>query len=85
MRRVGFSTGALARGDFRKALQMLAGKNVSAVELSALRQDELLPLVGQLGELDLTSFNYVSFHAPSSIEQSFESRTSELRIFGADT
>ena len=50
MRRVGFSTGALARGDFRRALQMLAGKNVSAVELSALRQDELMPLVMQMGE-----------------------------------
>ena len=78
MRRVGFSTGALARGDFRRALQMLAGKNVSAVELSALRQDELMPLVMQLGELDLTPFNYVSFHAPSSIDQSFESKALEL-------
>jgi hypothetical protein len=78
MRSIGFSTGALARGDFRRALQMLAGKNVSAVELSALRQDELTPLVEQLGELDLTSFNYVSFHAPSSIEQSFESKALEL-------
>jgi hypothetical protein len=78
MRRVGFSTGALARGDFRKALQMLAGKDVSAVELSALRQDELMPLVKQLGELDLTSFNYVSFHAPSSIDRSFESKALEL-------
>jgi len=78
MRRVGFSTGALARGDFRKALQMLAGKNVNAVELSALRQDELTPLVKQLGELDLTSFKYVSFHAPSSIDQSFESKALEL-------
>lgn len=78
MRRVGFSTGALARGDFRRALQMLAGKNVSAVELSALRQDELMPLVMQLGELDLTSFDYISFHAPSSIEQSFELKALEL-------
>jgi len=78
MRRVGFSTGALARGDFRRALQMLSGKDVSAVELSALRQDELLPLVKQLDELDLTSFKYVSFHAPSSIEQSFESKALEL-------
>jgi hypothetical protein len=57
---------------------MLAGKNVSAVELSALRQDELMPLVMQLGELDLTSFDYISFHAPSSIEQSFELKALEL-------
>lgn len=72
MRCIGFSTGALARGDFRKALQLLAGRNVCAVELSALRQDELLPLVRQLKELDLTAFQYVSFHAPSSMEASFE-------------
>jgi hypothetical protein len=78
MRRIGFSTGALARSDFRRALQMLAGKDVSAVELSALRQDELMPLVEQLDDLDLTSFDYVSFHAPSSIEQSFESKTLDL-------
>jgi hypothetical protein len=51
---------------------MLAGKNVRAVELSALRQDELIPLVRQLPELDLRSFKYVSFHAPSSMESSFE-------------
>jgi len=72
MRWMGFSTGALARGDFRRALEMLAGKSVCAVELSALRQDELAPLVQQLPELDLRPFKYVSFHAPSSIERSFE-------------
>jgi hypothetical protein len=59
MRCIGFSTGALARNDFRKALQMLAGKKVSAVELSALRQDELVPLVEQLDSLDLSPFKYV--------------------------
>jgi hypothetical protein len=73
MRPIGFSTGALARGDFRAALQMLAGKNTSAVELSALRQDELAPLVEQLDHLDLGQFEYISFHAPSSMEPAFES------------
>src|SRR5690242_8016114 len=65
-------TGALARGDFHRALEMLAGKNGSAVELSALRQDELAPLVEQLDRLDLSQFEYVSFHAPSSMEPAFE-------------
>jgi hypothetical protein len=51
---------------------MLAGKSVCAVELSALRQDELLPLVQQLENLDLAAFKYVAFHAPSSMEPSFE-------------
>jgi hypothetical protein len=72
MRCIGFSTGALARGDFRLALQMLVGKGACAVELSALRQHELVPLVDELQRLDLSAFDYVSFHAPSSMERSFE-------------
>lgn len=72
MRNIGFSTGALARGDFRAALRMLAGKNVSAVELSALRQEELAPLVDQLDRVDLGNFAYISFHAPSAMEPAFE-------------
>jgi hypothetical protein len=80
MRCIGFSTGALARNDFRTGLQMLTGKNVSAVELSALRQDELVPLVEQLDQLDLSPFKYVSFHAPSSMEQSFEPLAVELLL-----
>jgi len=80
MRCIGFSTGALARNDFRKALQMLAGKKVSAVELSALRQDELVPLVEQLDSLDLSPFKYVSFHAPSAMERSFEPLALELLL-----
>jgi hypothetical protein len=51
---------------------MLVGKNGSAVELSALRQEELAPLVGELDRLDLGNFEYVSFHAPSSMEPAFE-------------
>jgi Xylose isomerase-like TIM barrel len=78
MKSIGFSTGALARGDFRRALQMLSGKNVNAVELSALRQDELAPLVNELGQLDLSRFQYISFHAPSAMEQSYEPAALEL-------
>ncbi len=72
MRSIGFSTGALALGDFRAALHMLSAKNSSAVELSALRQHELAPLVEQLDRLDLSHFKYVSLHAPSSMEPGFE-------------
>jgi hypothetical protein len=78
MRNIGFSTGALALGDFRAALEMLAGKNSSAVELSALRQNELAPLVEQLDRLDLARFAYVSFHAPSLIEPAFEAEALRL-------
>ena len=76
MRTVGFSTGALARGDYRHALEMLSDKPVTAVELSALRQDELRLLVEDLGNLNLRRFPYVAFHAPSSIDPSFEFRQS---------
>jgi hypothetical protein len=58
MRIIGFSTGALARGDYRHALEMLSDKPVTAVELSALRQDELRPLVEDLDNLDLRRFRY---------------------------
>jgi hypothetical protein len=78
MKCIGFSTGALARGDFRLALEMLANKNANAVELSALRQDELAPLVAELDDLDLSRFQYISFHAPSAMEQSFERTALEL-------
>lgn len=78
MKIIGFSTGALARGDFRHALRMIEGKRLSAIELSALRQDELQPLVEQIGTLDLSSFKYVSFHAPSSMERDFERRALQL-------
>src|ERR1700677_1398002 len=78
MRTIGFSTGALALGDFHAALHMLAEKDVSAVELSALRQHELAPLVEQLDRLDLSHFEYVALHAPSSMEPAFEAEALRL-------
>jgi hypothetical protein len=51
---------------------MLAEKGVNAVELSALRQEELQPLVEDLDNLDLRKFRYVAFHAPSSLDPAFE-------------
>jgi hypothetical protein len=71
MRTIGFSTGALARSDYRSALRMLADKEVNAVELSALRQEELQPLVEDLDKLDLRKFRYIAFHAPSSLDNAF--------------
>jgi hypothetical protein len=68
MRAIGFSTGALAKGDF--ALGLDAQRNVpgiDAVELSALRDHELPTLVDAIGSLDLDDFEYVSFHAPSRL------------------
>jgi hypothetical protein len=63
--RIGFSTGALALGDFHRGLDLLRGRPIDAVELSALRVQELLPLMEALPNLDLTQFSYAAVHAPS--------------------
>lgn len=69
MRRpIGFSTGALAKGDFRRGLSLNRGADgAEAVELSALREGELFALVEAIPTLELSNFTYVSFHAPSTV------------------
>ncbi len=74
MRRpVGFSTGALAKSDFRRALLHLREHRIDVVELSALRIGELAPLVSALPHLELQDFQFVSIHAPSRFEPEEES------------
>lgn len=65
MRPIGFSTGAIARGDFFKALDLLQDHHIDLVELSALRLEELEPLISAIPKLDLTRFKFVAIHAPS--------------------
>lgn len=65
---IGFSTGSLALGDVRCGLQMVKGHATSAIELSALREQELVPLVESLDSLDLGQFSYISLHAPSKLQ-----------------
>jgi len=72
MRRIGFSTGALAYADFRSGLAMIQPTVCQAVELSALRQAELFPLLESLGSLDLTGYEYISVHAPSNFDAAWE-------------
>jgi len=64
---IGFSTGALAFGDFRHGLDLCREAGLSAVELSALRPHELPELIGALDGLDLHDFKHVSLHAPSKL------------------
>ena len=45
MRPIGFSTGALAYADFRRGLEMVKHGGLRTIELSALRQNELIPLL----------------------------------------
>jgi hypothetical protein len=45
MRPIGFSTGALAYEDFRRGLILTRAAGCHVIELSALRQAELFPLL----------------------------------------
>ena len=63
---IGYSTGAIALGDFSRALNLLAHFGFQALELSALRIGEVEPLVSAIPMLNLDRYSYVSFHAPSS-------------------
>lgn len=67
MRPIGFSTGALARGDFRTGVEMQRSLGARAIELSALRAQELAPLLEALDDLNLGAFEHISFHAPSDL------------------
>ena len=75
---IGFSTGSLAPGDFDKALRLIRRAKLGAVELSAIREEELDPLVRFLRTANLDDFDYVSLHAPSSL-----ARLSEAESVGA--
>jgi hypothetical protein len=78
MRPVGFSTGALAKADFRLALHELEGKTVNSIELSALRYRELPVLLESLTELPLDRYRYVAIHAPSQFDQLEEGQVVKL-------
>lgn len=70
----GFSTGALERANHRAAIEWMRHQNLRAIELSALRLDELAPLVADLDQLELDGFTHISFHAPSAFPLEQEDR-----------
>lgn len=78
MRSTGFSTGALAKGDFRTALQWVETSDSDAIELSALRESELPELVLSIKHLDLSAFLYRSIHAPKTFTVRSERETVDL-------
>ena len=75
---IGFSTGALALSDVEAALHIMGGHPVTAVELSALRLEELPRLVRAVEVLDLSRFQHVSIHAPSRFSAADEPLVVEL-------
>jgi hypothetical protein len=62
---LGYSTGAIALGNFSHAISVLSHYDFTAIELSALRVAEVAPLIEALPTLDLSRYSYISFHAPS--------------------
>lgn len=74
---IGFSTGALAYSDFRKALQILSEENIRVVEISALRMAEWKPLMQAIDVLDLSGFEFVSIHLPSAMNPAEENSVVE--------
>jgi hypothetical protein len=78
MRPIGFSTGALAYSDFQQGLAIIRAHNLKVVELSALRDNELRPLIDVIDELKLDNFDYVSFHVPSKFKVMGEEEIVEL-------
>ena len=85
-RMIGFSTGALAFSDYDRALKILTAFHIRCVELSALRQRELSPLIAALekDEIDLSAFEYKSFHAPSAIAPGAEHEVVDELLTVAD-
>lgn len=70
--RIGFSTGALEKSDYRAAMSWMLEHEIGNIELSALRFEELQPLAQDIDDLPTDEFAYVSFHAPSSFSQEQE-------------
>ncbi len=82
MRNIGFSTGALAYGDFSYALEMLAPSHLPCIELSALRISEIRWLIESIPTLDVDGYRYISIHAPSSFAAEEESWLADLLYIG---
>jgi hypothetical protein len=75
---IGFSTGSIALGDFKKAIIDLNQKRGNVIELSALRESELEPLLNSIDGLNLVKYDYISFHAPSKLDKMSEARLVDL-------
>lgn len=69
---IGFSTGAIARGEWQRGVDEIRRIGLRAIELSALRYHEFAPLVSTLGMFDQSVFDYVSLHLPSKYDAQHE-------------
>lgn len=78
MRTFGVSTGAVAFGDWRGALKVIAPLDLRAVEVSALRESELPDLASGIDRDHAGQYSYVAVHAPSRLERLNETEVVDL-------
>lgn len=78
MQKIGFSTGALAKGDLSRGVDLQREHALGAIELSALREEELERFFSMLGQISLTGFQYISVHAPSRLSMLTEEKLCEM-------
>lgn len=74
---LGFSTGALAKGEVSKGIEDVCRLGLAAIELSALRVRELDGLEQAANAADFTLFAYVSLHAPTDYTEAQEAEVAE--------
>ena len=77
MNRIGFSTGALAKGNLAFGISASRELRLTSIELSALRLSELETLVEVVRHDHLNDFEYVSLHAPTDFDATMEKRVVE--------
>lgn len=68
MRPIGFSTGALCLGDWQGAINIAKSWPAKSIEISTLRECEFLHFIEHSSNIDLSMFEFVSFHVPSKLE-----------------
>jgi endonuclease IV len=74
----GFSTGSIAPGDAMRGAFVMQQKEIHYIEISALREHEFEALLPQLNLFSSMNFTYISFHAPSRIQQMDEDKLVQL-------
>jgi len=77
----GFSTGSIALDDVRRGMNVATHQRAKAIELSALREEELDPLLNSLDELqdDLSSIDPTMQEAEAFL-QCFRDRLRQVHI-----
>jgi len=77
---IGFSTGALFKGDLVAGVNAATTLGLPVIELSALRLSELTPLVEFVGSRKLSQFRYVSVHSPTNFAEEQEETVSQALL-----